>query len=222
MKKYLSIALAFFVGVFVFTACSDTVADISTSDGGEIEVTESEDGRVEETVDLAGGPTVTGETNYEHLTITYTAPDGYTETVNGGEMVTFSLDGYEVGEIVYIPEPVGNAVLDGYYTVLGADAEQLREYVAPYAVGLDLDYEVSKQDVGGRQAILVTGTVAEGSAEDNPGDVGYVLLMPMGDQLIVLRGVADETTAATIQKDLLAFAEGLVGTPAESPSSIRF
>lgn len=216
MKKYVSVLLTLLVGLFAFSACSDTVVDISTSEGGELKVTESDLGEKEETIDPADGEAVTGKAKYESLTITYTTPDGYTETASGGGMVTFSLNGSEVGKIVYVPAPVETAVLDTYYEALEYDAEQLYEYMAQYAEGLDVDYEVTKQDVNGQEAILATGTVAEGSAEGNPGDVAYVLLMPMGDQLVVLRGFADAQSAATIKADLDAFANSLTGTPAAS------
>ena len=214
MKKYLTILTVLLVGLFALAACSNTVAQTSTPDGGEIVVTESDIAQVEETVDPADGPPETAEADYESLTITYTAPDGYTETIDGGGMVTYTLDGSEVGRIVYVPEAVEAAVLDAYYDALAYDEEQLRVYMADYVAGLDVDYEVTKQDVNGQEAILVTGTVAEGSAEGTPGDEAYVLLMPMGDQLVLVRGYADAETAETIKADLTAFAESLTGTPA--------
>lgn len=219
MKKFLPATLALLTGLFLFAACSDTVADISTSDGGEIVVTESDVGTAEETVNPADGPPDTAEAEYEALTITYTAPDGYTETVDGGGMVTYKLDGYEVGSIVYVPEAVEADVLDAYYDALAYEEEQLREYAAQYAEGLDVDYEVTKQDVNGQQAILVTGTVAEGSSMGTPGDVAYVLAMPMGDQMILVRGLADADTADVIKADLSTFAESINGTPAGSGTS---
>ncbi len=214
MKKSICFAVALVVGLFALAACSDTVADISTSAGGEVVVTESHIGTEQDTITPEDGQPETAEADYESLTITWTTPDGYTETIDGGGMVTFTLDGNEVGKILYIPETVEDAVLDAYYTALVADEPQLREYAAQYAEGLDVDYEVTKQDVNGQEAIFITGTVADDSTEGNPGDVAYVLIMPMGDQLIVLRGFADADTAETIKADLSAFAGNLTGTPA--------
>lgn len=218
MKKYVLFALSLLT-LFAFVACSNTVADISTSGGGEIEVTESDVGEVEETVNLSDGDTVTGEFDYESYTITYTDPEGYTTTEDGGGSVTFSLDGYEVGKIVYVPATVERQIMAEYYEALQADVAELEAYAAQYAEGLDVEYEVTKETVNGQEVILLTGTVAEGSVYGNPGDVAYVLVMPMGDQMIVLRGFADAETAEIIRSDMITFAESIQGEATASAAS---
>lgn len=218
MKKYVLFALSLLT-LFAFVACSNTVADISTSGGGEIEVTESDVGEVDETVNLSGGDTVTGEFDYESYTITYTDPEGYTTTEDGGGSVTFSLDGYEVGKIVYVPATVERQIMAEYYEALQADVAELEAYAAQYAEGLDVEYEVTKETVNGQEVILLTGTVAEGSVYGNPGDVAYVLVMPMGDQMIVLRGFADAETAEIIRSDMITFAESIQGEATASAAS---
>lgn len=208
MKKLALTCMALIVALSM-AACSNTVADVSTSGGGEVKVTESDVGTVKETVDPADGPAVNAEADVESYTITYTDPDGYTVEESGGGSVTFKLDGNEVGKIVYVPAEVNAQLLEKFNAALEADVEALKEYAAEYAEGLDVDYEVTKEPVGDQQAILLTGTVAEGSTEGNPGDMAYVLVVPVGERLVVLRGFADAASAEQVKADMLAFAESM-------------
>ena len=219
MRKALLTAFAFLVSLFVLVGCSNTVADVETSSGGEVVVTESDVGAVDETMSVGGGETVTGTEDYEALTITYTDPEGYTVTESGGGVVTFTLDDYETGKIVYIPKTVDTAVMDQYHDALQADAERLKEYAAEYAEEMDVDFAVNKETVNGQEVIWITGTVAEGSTAGNPGDVGYVMIMPMGDQIIAIRGYANAETADIVKADLMTFAQSITGTPAASSTA---
>ena len=219
MKNRILLLLSL-VTLLAFAACSNTVADVSTSGGGEIEVTESDVGKTEQTVDPEDGPAVTETEEYESYTLTYTDPDGYTVSEDAGGSVTFSLDGYEVGKIVYVPAQVEAQVLDQYYAALASDVEAWKAYVADYAANLDVDYEVEKLTVNGQEALLATGTVAEGSMEGNPGDVGYVLIMPVGDQLVVIDGFADAETAETIKADITTFAGTITATPVDVSAAV--
>ncbi len=219
MNKFTLIPVAL-IAIFTLTACSNTVADVSTSDGGEVVVTESEVGTVEKTVDPADGPKVDAEAEVNSFTITYTDPAGYTVEESGGGAVTFKLEGYEVGKIVYVPAEVNAQLMEKFNAALEADVAQLKEYAAEFAEGLDVDYEVTKEEVNGQQAVLVTGTVAEGSAEGNPGDMAYVLVLPVGDRLVVLRGFADAETAEQVKADMMAFAGTMESTGAVAGDSV--
>ena len=218
MKK-LALTLMALIAALSLAACSNTVADVSTSGGGEVKVTESEVGTVEETIDPADGPAVEAEADVESYTITYTDPEGYTVEESGGGSVTFKLDGNEVGRIVYVPAEVNAQLLEKFNAALEADVEALKEYAAEYAEGLDVDYEVTKEPMGDRQAILITGTVAEGSTEGIPGNMAYVLVMPVGERLVVLRGFADEASAVQVKADLMAFASSMYVAGEADPGS---
>ncbi len=207
MKKIVPVMLAGAMLALSFAACSSTVADISTSDGGEVQVDKSTAASVETDISTSAGE-ATLETEDDALTITYTDPDGYTKTVDDGDVVTYTLDGMELGRIVFVPQAVQADVIAQFNDMLSADAEQLKAYAEQFAADLDTDFTATPTTVAGYDALLIEGTIDD-TATENPGAEAMVLVVPIGDRLVTVSAVADTATAEQVKADAKAFAGSL-------------
>ncbi len=219
MKKLTTMALVAALGLFGLAACSNTVASMETASGGEVDVVASEIGSIEQTVSPENAPEMTGTADYEALNITYTDPEGYTKTVGTGGEVTYSLDGEQVGKIVYVPEIVQAAALDKFYAALQDDAAMLKEYAQQFAADYNTDFTATPVTINGYNAIEITGTVTE-AADGLPAAEAKAYVIAIGDQLVTISGVADEATAAQVQADMDTFANSIQVEPRDASMSI--
>ncbi len=211
MKKILAILVAVAMTAFAFVGCSSSNSTISTADGGTVDVSTSTVETDTATVQTPNG-TATGTAKYDAVTVTYTDPDGYEKATDTAGMVTYTLEGDTVAQILYVPALETQAAMDAYYDALAADSAQLQEYAQQFATDLQDDFTAEKTTVGDYDAIKITGTIGATSSSGDMGEEVMILVIPMGNQLLTFKAIAPPDVAAQVQADAQAMAESLQST----------